>query len=65
MILLVAQRDRALPHLYCDFYFMLFVKYGKRRVILFGALFLLIMAVIGYLTIDLVKIGFRAGYCLA
>jgi len=60
MILLVAQRDLGTSLIFIViFIFMLFVKYGKRRVILFGALFLLIAAVIGYLTIDLVKIRFQ------
>ena len=57
MVLLIAQRDLGTSLIFIAiFIFMLFVKYGKRRVILFGALFLGVAAVTGYLAIDLVRI---------
>jgi len=57
--LLIAQRDLGTSLIFIViFIFMLFTKFGKRRVILFGALFLLAAAAIGYLAIDLVRIRF-------
>ena len=61
LFLLVAQRDLGTALIFMAvFVFMLFIKYGKKRILLFGFLFLTIAAVIGYLTIDLVRIRFLA-----
>jgi cell division protein FtsW (lipid II flippase) len=59
LFLLVAQRDLGTSLIFIViFIFMLFIKFNKRRVILFGSFFLLAAAVTGYLAIDLVRIRF-------
>lgn len=57
--LLIAQRDLGTSLIFIViFIFMLFFKFGKRRVILFGTFFLLAASITGYLAIDLVRIRF-------
>jgi len=59
LFLLIAQRDLGTSLIFIViFIFMLFIKFGKRRVIIFGGFFLLAATIIGYLTIDLVRIRF-------
>lgn len=59
MILLIAQKDLGTALIYSViFLLMVYQGYGKKRILLAGFLILVIVAVIGYLSIDLIRIRF-------
>lgn len=61
LALLLAQRDLGTSLIFIViFILMLFIKYKKRRVLLFGLLFLLLATIFGYTSIDLVRIRFNS-----
>lgn len=61
LFLLIAQRDLGTSLIFIViFILMLFIKYGKKRILLFGFFFILLATIVGYLTIDLVRIRFHS-----
>ena len=61
LVILISQKDLGTALIFIVIYILiLYFVFGKKRILLFGFLLLVLAAVLGYLLIDLIRIRFQA-----